>query len=133
MQPTSVSPQRPSRPGRGSAALAVCFLSVSVVVETAYSWRNLGGAYFLVKVAGWILLWWGAMHVRAGNPRGMTFLAAGWAWMASNFWRAIADRLADIGAGQTLRLGSVEIFFAGGCFAVCLAGLILTLVKANRN
>ena len=133
MQPTSVSIQRPFRPGRGIAILAVCFLLVSVVVETAYSWRSLGDAYFLVKVAGWILLSWGAMHIRAGNPRGLTFLAAGWGWMAANFWRAVADRFADISSGQTLRLGSVEIIFAGSCFAICLTGLILTLVKAIRN
>src|SRR5688572_31120811 len=133
MQPTSVSIQRPFTPGRGIAILAGCFLPVSVVVETAYSWGNLGDAYFLVKVAGWILLSWGAMHLRAGNPRGLTFLAAGWGWMAANFWRAIADRLTDISAGQTLRLGSVEIIFAGSCLIVCLTGLILTLVKANRH
>ena len=133
MQPTSVISQRPFGPGRRIAILAVCFLLVSVVVETAYSWRSLGDAYFLVKVAGWILLSWGAMHIRAGNPRGLTFLAAGWGWMAANFWRALADRLTDISAGQTLRLGSVEIIFAGSCLAVCLIGLTLTLVKAIRN
>jgi hypothetical protein len=133
MPPTSASIQRPLSPGRGIAILAVCFLLVSVVVETTNSWGNLGDAYFLVKVAGWILLSWGAMCVRGGNPRGLIFLAAGWGWMASNFWRAIGDRLAAISAGQTLRLGSVEIIFAGSCLSVCLAGLILTLVKANRN
>ncbi|OFW43521.1 MAG: hypothetical protein A3J29_03740 [Acidobacteria bacterium RIFCSPLOWO2_12_FULL_67_14b] len=133
MQPAPVSIQRPFRSGRGIAILAVCFVLVSVVVETAYSWRSLGDAYFLVKVAGWILLSWGAMQIRAGNPGGLAFLAAGWGWMAANFWRAIADRLTDISAGQSLRLGSVEIIFAGSCLAVCLTGLILTLVKANRN
>lgn len=125
--------QRPFTPGRGIAILAVYFLLVSVVVETTYSWGNLGDAYFLVKVAGWILLSWGALHIRAGNSRGLTFLAAGWGWMAANFWRAIADRVADINTGQTLRLGSIEIIFAGSCLIVCLTGLILTLVKANRH
>ena len=103
------------------------------MVETAYSWGSLGDAYFFVKVAGWILLSWGAIHIRAGNPRGLTFVAAGWGWMAANFWRAIADRVADISAGHTLRLGSIEIIFAGSYLTVCLTGLILTLVKANRN
>ena len=131
MQPTSASIQRPFTPGRGIAILAGCFLLVSVVVETAYSWGSLGDAYFLVKVAGWILLSLGAIRIRAGNPHGLTFLAAGWAWMAANFWRAIADRLTDISAGQTLRLGSVEIVFAGTCLIVCLAGLILTLVAGR--
>src|SRR5688572_16308552 len=133
MQPTSVSVQRPLRAGRAIAILAVCFLSVSITVETMYSWRSLGDAYFLVKVSGWILLSWGANHIRAGNRRGLIFLAAGWGWMAANFWRAVADRLADISAGQTLRLGSIEIIFAGSCLIVCLTGLILTLVKANRH
>ena len=133
MQPTSVSIQRPYNPGRGIAVLAGCFLLVSVVVETAYSWGSLGDAYFLVKVVGWILLAVGATRIRARNPHGLTYLAAGWGWMAANFWRAIADRLTHIGAGQTLRLGSVEIVFAGSCLTVCLTGLILTLVTANRN
>jgi hypothetical protein len=133
MQPISVSTQRPFNPGRGIAILAGCFFLVSVVVETAYSWGSLGDAYFLVKVVGWILLALGATRIRAGNPHGLTYLAAGWGWMAANFWRAIADRLTDISAGQTLRLGSVEIVFAGSCLTVCLTGLILTLVRANRN
>jgi hypothetical protein len=133
MQPTRASIEGRVSPGHRIAILAACFLLISVVVETTYSWRNLGDAYFLVKVAGWILLSWGAMHIRAGNPRGLTFLAAGWGWMAANFWRAIADRLADISAGETLRLGSVEIIFAGSCLTVCVIGLMLTLVKVNRN
>ena len=133
MQPSGVSVQRPFTPGREIAILAGCFLMVSVVVETIYSWGSLWDAYFLVKVAGWILLSWGAMHIRAGNPRGLTFLAGGWGWMAANFWRAIADRVADIHTGRALRLGSIEIIFAGSCFIVCLTGLILTFVKANRH
>ena len=133
MQPAIVSVQRSFGPGRGSAIFAICFLLVSVVVETTYSWSNLGDAYFLVKVAGWLLLSLGVVQVRAGNPRGLTFLAAGWGWMSANFWRAIADRLEVINAGQTLRLGSIEIIFAGSCLAVCLTGLTLTLVKADRN
>lgn len=118
---------------RGLAILTGCFLVVSVVVETVYSWGSLGDAYFLVKVVGWILLALGATGIRARNPHGLTYLAAGWGWMAANFWRAIADRVTDISAGQTLRLGSVEIIFAGSCLTVCLIGLILTLVKASRN
>jgi hypothetical protein len=53
--------------------------------------------------------------------------------MAANVWRAIADRVAEINRGQTLRLGSIEIIFAGSCLIVCLTGLILTFVKANRR
>lgn len=133
MQPTSVSIQHPFTPGRGIAILAVCFLVVSIVVETTYSWSRLADAYFLVKVAGWVLLFRGAMRIRAGHPDGLTYLAAGWGWMAANFWRAIADRVADMSAGQTLRLGSIEIIFAGSCLAVCVTGLILTLVQAKRS
>lgn len=133
MQPTSLGIQRPFSPDRGVAILAICFLFVSVLIETIYSWPNLADAYFLIKVAGWSLLSLGATHIRAGNPRGLTFLAAGWGWMAANFWRAIADRLADISAGQTLRLGSVEIIFAGTCFAVCITGLVVTLFSTKRN
>lgn len=133
MQPASVTVQQTFASGRGIAILASCFLLVSVVVETVYSWGSLGDAYFLVKVAGWLLLSWGTIRTRAGNPDGLTYLAAGWGWMAANFWRAIADRLTDISSGQTLRLGSIEIVFAGSCLTVCVTGLILTLVKARRN
>src|SRR5688500_18215223 len=65
MQPTSVIMPRPFSPGRRIAILAVCYHLVSVVVETIYSRGKFGDAYFLVKFAGWILLSWGAMHVRA--------------------------------------------------------------------
>jgi hypothetical protein len=133
MQPTSVNARRHFPSGRGMAVLTSCFLLVSVVVETAYSWRSLSDAYFLVKVVGWVLLLCGAMRIRVDNPLGLTLQAAGWGWMAANFWRAIADRLTRIGAGQSLRLGSVEIIFAGTCLAVCLIGLLLTFLKANRT
>lgn len=133
MRPADPGVERRPNFGRGLVILADGFLLVSVVVETAYSWGSLGDPYFLVKVVGWILLALGATRLRAGNPNGLTYLAAGWGWMAANFWRAVADRLTDIDAGQTLRLGSVEIVFAGSCLAVCLVGLILTIVKTNRN
>lgn len=117
---------------RGLEILAVCFLVVSVPVETAYSWRTLGDAYFSIKVAGWVLLGWGAARLRARHSLGLVLSAAGWAWMAANFGRAVADRLAAIGSGGTLRLGAVELAFAGGCLLVCLAGLSWSLARASR-
>lgn len=121
-----------STPHRGLAILIIGFLVVSISVETAYSWRSLADAYYLIKVAGWALLGWGAARFRARHDSGLVLSAAGWAWMAANFGRAVADRLAIIDAGGALRLGSVEIAFAGGCLVVCLAGLGWSLALAGR-
>jgi hypothetical protein len=112
--------------------LIISFLVVSVAVETAYSWRSLGDAYYLIKVAGWVLLGWGAARLRTKPDSGLVLSAAGWAWMAANFGRAVADRLETISTGETLRLGSIELAFAGGCFIVCLAGLTWSLARVSR-
>ena len=117
---------------RGLAILAISFLVISVSVETVYSWQSLGGAYYLVKVAGWALLAWGLARTRAGDRVGLIFLASGWAWLAANFWRAVADRVHDLAAGESLRLGAVELIFAGSCLAVCIGGLTWSLAQANR-
>jgi hypothetical protein len=122
-----------STPPRGLAVLAIFFLLVSVSVETAYSWRSVGDAYYLIKVAGWLLLGWGVVRIRARLDSGVTLSAAGWAWMAANFGRAVADRLTKLSAGEALRLGSVELAFAGSCLVVCLAGLGWSLTRASRT
>lgn len=120
------------RKGTGLAVLAVCFLVISVPVETVYSWRHVD-AYYWVKVAGWVLLGVGVARLRGSRTAGTAFLIAGWAWMAANFWRAIADRLRVLGAGGALRLGTTEIAFAGACLGVCAVGLVWGLVHANRG
>src|SRR5690242_5771957 len=89
--------------------LAVAFLIVSVVVETLYSWRHLGDPYYLLKVVGWLLLAAGAIGFPLRLQARMVCLAAGWAWMGSNFWRALADRVRTLHGGGTLRLGFLEI------------------------
>src|SRR5688572_23871433 len=97
--------------------LTVSFLAISISIETAYSWRDgLTDPFYLVKLAGWSLLAAGLVKLR-GRSTGLGFalLAGGWGWLAANFWRAVADRLVRIGDGQSLRLGSVELWFAGGC------------------
>jgi hypothetical protein len=115
--------------------LAACFLAVSVPVETVYSWRNgLSDPYYLVKVAGWVLLMKGVIDARRRHAHAaVAFLVAGWAWLAANFWRALADRVTDMTAGQSLRLGSIELWFAGGCLLVCLVGLMWSLRVAARQ
>ena len=129
----SMTQARLSTPARGLAVLAICFLAVSVSVETAYSWRSLGDAYYLIKVAGWFLLAWGAVRIRARDDSGLVLSSAGWAWMAANFARAVADRLTKLGAGEALRLGSIELAFAGTCLIVCLGGLCWSLARASRR
>ena len=112
----------------------MCVLAVQVPVETVYSWRiGLTDPYYLVKLVGWLLLAWGASAVRGvRRDAGVAFLAAGWGWLAANYWRAVADRVTRLAAGETLRLGSVELWFAGGCLAASLVGLAWSLSLASR-
>jgi len=119
----------------GLGIFAICFLVVSVPVETLYSWRNgITDPYYLVKVCGWALLVFGVMQLRKVRPaRGLVFLAAGWGWFAANFWRAVADRFSHIAAGQTLRLSSAELWFASGCLIISLIGLSWCLVLTSRT
>jgi len=130
---------RGSLTGAGVWILTVCFLTVSVAVETAYSWRiGLTDPYYLVKLVGWSLLVAGAVQVRTTRLfAGLAFLAAGWGWLAANFWRAVADRFSHLAAGRTLRLGSIELWFAGSCLLVCLIGLswclTMTLGRAQSD
>jgi hypothetical protein len=118
----------------GLSLLVICFLAVSIPIETAYSWQpGLTGPYYSVKVVGWALLACGAFLLRGpGAERGLVFLAAGWGWMGANFSRAVADRMARITAGRTLRLGSVELWFATGCLLLSLIGLTWSLVMTRR-
>ncbi len=115
--------------------LAICFLAVSVPVETLYSWPGgLTNPYYLVKVVGWTLLAFGVMHVRRGRPQlGQVLLAGGFGWFAANFWRAVADRFSDLEAGGTLRLGSIELWFAGSCLLVSMLGLALAVSATTRR
>ena len=115
--------------------LPVCFLAISVPIETAYSWRlGLTEPYYLVKVVGYALLVSGVIHLRKARVHpGLTLLAAGWAWMSANFWRAVADRFSRMAAGQTLRLGSIELWFAGSCLLISLIGLAWCLTLTLRR
>ncbi len=115
--------------------LTVSFLAVSVSIETAYSWRNgLADPFYLVKLVGWALLAAGMLKLRdRNNGLGFALLAGGWGWLAANFWRAVADRLVRIADGQALRLGSVELWFAGACLIVCLFGLAWSLILSARS
>jgi hypothetical protein len=63
----------------------------------------------------------------------VAFLTAGWDWLAANFWRAVADRVKARDAGQTRRVDSIEVWFAGACLAITLVGLIWSLALACRG
>ena len=122
-------------PSAGLSRLAVGFLAISIPVETVYSWRlGLADPYYLAKVVGWILLAAGVAQLR--TPRtslALALLAAGWGWFAANFWRAVADRFARLAAAQVLRLGSLELWFAGSCLLISLIGLTWSLVLTSRK
>jgi hypothetical protein len=115
--------------------LAVGFLLISIPIETLYSWQGgLLEPYYIVKLVGWALLGTGAIQMRIFHrPAGFAFLAAGWGWLAANFARAVADRMARVAAGQALRLGSIELWFASGCLAVCLIGLTYSLAQTSSK
>lgn len=121
--------------GPGVWMLAVCFLAMSVPIETTYSWRlGLTEPYYLIKLVGWLLLAFGAMQLRVNRASvGLAFLAAGWGWFAANFWRAVADRLSRIAMGQSLPLGSIELWFAGSCLLISLLGLCWSLALTFRR
>ena len=116
--------------GHGVWRLPACFLVATIPVETVYSWRGgLTSPYFVVKLAGWLLLACGVVQLRRSRSgTGLAFLAAGWGWLAANFWRALADRVS-----QGLSFGSVEVWFTGSCLLVCLMGLALSLRVAARR
>jgi hypothetical protein len=122
-------------PSPAHTRLTCAFLVLSVSIETTYSWRlGLADPYYLVKVCGWLLLAAGVVSLRvARTSLALAFLAAGWAWLGANFWRAVADRVTRMAAAQTLRLGSVEIWFAASCLVVCVIGLAWSLVLASRR
>jgi hypothetical protein len=115
--------------------LTVCFLAISLPIETAYSWRlGLTEPYYLVKVIGYVLLASGVIYLRQARVHpGLTFLAAGWGWLSANFWRAVADRFSRMAAGQTLRLGSIELWFAGSCLLISVIGLVWCLTLTVRR
>jgi hypothetical protein len=54
-------------------------------------------------------------------------------WLAANFWRAVADRFSHTAAGQALRLGSIELWFAGSWLLVTLIGLVWSLALTSRH
>jgi hypothetical protein len=119
----------------GLLRLTAAFLALSVPIETVYSWQlGLLDPYYLVKVSGWLLLVAGLAQVRLARFQlALILFGAGWAWLGANFWRAVADRFTRLAAGQTLRLGSVEIWFAAGCLLVSLIGLTWSIGVAVRN
>ena len=122
-------------PSAGLSRLSIGFLAISIPVETVYSWRlGLADPYYLAKVVGWILLAAGVAQLR--TPRtslALALQAAGWGWFAANFWRAVADRFARLAAAQVLRLGSLELWFAGSCLLISLIGLAWSLVLTSRR
>jgi hypothetical protein len=122
-------------PSAGLSRLSIGFLAISIPVETVYSWRlGLADPYYLAKVVGWILLAAGVAQLRTPRPSlALALLAAGWSWFAANFWRAVADRFARLAAAQVLRLGSLELWFAGSCLLISLIGLAWSLVLTSRR
>jgi hypothetical protein len=90
-------------------------------IETWASWPDLLSLYYLVDLAGMLLLAFGIARIRRGRSRqGLTFIGGGWAWMAAAGWRATADRIYDLRAGGELDYGALEM-----CFIVCVLGLAL--------
>src|ERR1043165_3148159 len=69
-------------------------LLIYAPVETIYSWPGLTDPFYVIDVIGMALMMSGVVRsLRARPGSGAAMLAVGWAWTASNFWRATFDRV----------------------------------------
>jgi hypothetical protein len=113
------------------ANFTVCFLGFYVPFETWFSWPALTDPFYLVDFIGMALLAWGAVHVRRSPTTTPGVLAAGWAWSASNFWRAFFGRVEAIRGGEQLDLGLTELCIVGGGLGIAVVCLAIALVRTR--
>ena len=109
-------------------------LAIYAPVETVYSWAGgLGSPYYIIDVIAIALILAGALRSLRLRPAAAPgLLTAGWAWAASNFWRAAFDRITRVEGGGHLGLGSLELRFVFGELAVALVCMAVGLVLVIR-
>jgi hypothetical protein len=114
-------------------AFTVAVLVLYAPIETWYSMPELWDPFFLVDLAGMVLLVVGVMALRRDTvPRRLGMLIAGYAWTAANFWRAFFGRVSEVSAGGVLDYGALELCFTACILAATLAGLGWALVLSTR-
>jgi hypothetical protein len=74
-----------------------------------------------------------AKRGKSSSTTALGYFIAGWAWFAANFWRAIADRSGSMAAGHALRLGSIELWFAGSCLLISILALAGSLMLLGQR
>lgn len=111
---------------RQLANLTFGLLVLYFPIETWASAPELWDPFYLVDLIGMILLFWGARRARAGTAAGVALLAAGYAWMSANGWRATFRRLSELAAGGQLDYGALEL-----CFVVCSTALMIAGLAAS--
>lgn len=115
----------------GLANFTLGVLAIYFPLETFASWGELTHPFYLVDLIGMLLLLWGALRSRRARPAGAPgILAAGWAWVASNGWRAAFGRVEWLQAGNALDFGLAELcaVFCGLLLALVCLGVSLRLV-----
>jgi hypothetical protein len=113
----------------GLAWATIVALLIYAPVETIYSWPGLTDPFYVIDVIGMALMMSGVVRsLRARPGSGAAMLAVGWAWTASNFWRATFDRVEKVRAGHQLLLGSLEFKFVCGELIVSLIALATAIV-----
>jgi hypothetical protein len=91
--------------GARLATFTIAVLVIYAPIETWYSMPELWDPFYLVDFAGIVLLSVGVVGLRRGPaPRWLGMLIAGYAWTATNFWRALFGRVQEVTAGRRTRL-----------------------------
>jgi hypothetical protein len=118
---------------RALVTFTVAVLVVYVPIETWYSAPELWDPFYLVDLAGMVLLALGATGFRSQGRLRVGLLAAGYAWTAANFWRALFGRVADLRQGGQLDYGLAELCFIGCILLAAFAGLVWSLTLLRRE
>ena len=118
---------------RPLVVFTVAFLVLYAPIETWYSAPELWDPFYLVDLIGMGLLASGAAGFRSRGRLRVGVLAAGYAWTAANFWRALFGRLADLRQGGQLDYGLAELCFIGCILLAAFAGVAWSLAILGTN
>ena len=116
------------------ATFTLAFLVVYAPIETWYSMPALFDPFYLVDVIGLILLAVGVVDVRRHPETSrLAVMIAGYAWTASNMWRALFGRVQEIAEGRELDYGLAELCFCGCVMLGAMIGLVWSIDLATRQ
>ncbi len=117
------------------ARFTLVLLCLYAPVETWVSLpAGLSNPFYLVDVAGFGLLLWGALaSLRARPDVAPGVLCAGYAWSGANGWRALALRLDTLRQGGEVDVTLVWILVFAEVVALTGLALLLLLVVESRT